>query len=292
MWEQIMSSEKNQKIILTMVFVCIGVLIFTIVSNALTSPAMYQNSINYLDEKLANANMLCLGSTSASFIVTLLPDDSGTPIANELAQLSGYILLVISAIFMERYLITTVGLIATKLILPIGCIFFILSIWASSKAKARYRENAIRMLIFGICIMLIIPLGCRCGREIEKINEQSIEMALQDARTADEIVQSIPEDGKNKNIFEKVGEFFSSIWSSASSAYDWVREVLNNFLKAVAVMLVTTIGIPVLTVVAFIWLVRFLAKGDFMKLLIGLSDRSNTIPAPKTPICESQENDE
>ena len=32
MWEQIMSSEKNQKIILTMVFVCIGVLIFTIVS--------------------------------------------------------------------------------------------------------------------------------------------------------------------------------------------------------------------------------------------------------------------
>ena len=148
------------------------------------------------------------------------------------------------------------------------------------------------MFIFGICIMLVIPLGCRCGQEIERINAQSIEKALQDAETADEIVQSIPQDERNKNVFEKVGELISSIWKRATNAYDWIKEVLNSFLKAVAVMLVTTIGIPTLIVFAFAWLVKYLTKGDFIKIVAGLMDGNKVRPRSRFNRRDTRQNGE
>ena len=58
-----------------------------------------------------------------------------------------------------------------------------------------------RFIVLAICVMQIIPVACVCGRAIEDANRASIEAAMEDARTANEIVESIPENNKDKNIF-------------------------------------------------------------------------------------------
>ena len=236
----------------------------------LTDPATFTGTLEYLDEKKQNAMMISLGSTSASFIVTMIPDDTGTPIANELAQLSGYLLFVLSAILLERYLLTALGFLATCIVMPLACGFGALAVLAHGKNKQKFREYAVRFVILAVCVVQIIPVGCVCGREIERANAASIDAALTDARNANEIVKSIPEDQQNKNIFEKVGDFFSGLWSSATEAYEWAKSVLGNFLSSVAVMLVTTVAIPVLILLCYVWLIRLLTRRDFTASLISL----------------------
>ncbi len=251
----------------------ITVLLFTVIYPIAINQATYKVPIEYLDEKMATATKLSLGTTSASLLVSGLPDDLGTPIADELAEFSGYLLLVISAIFLERYLLTTIGFISSAVILPLSILFAAAAVFAHPENKMKYKEYAFRLLIFGICILLIIPLGCICGSEIERANAKSIEMALNDAEDVNEIIESLPEKAEEKNVLDKVGEFFSGIWKSATDGYEWAKTVLTNFMSSVAVMLVTTIAIPVLIVFCFLWMIKFLTKHDFVVAVVGFADQ-------------------
>ena len=252
-----------QVVIVVLLIGAIALSIFVIRPIA-SSPGTYTQSFAYLDEKMDNAKMLSLGSSSAAFIVSLIPDDAGTPIANELAKFSGYLLAVLSAIFLEKYLLTSIGYVATMVIIPLGFLIAIPAVFARSGYKAKFREYATRLIIFGICVIFVIPLGCKCGRMIEETNAQSIETALNDARNANEIVESVPDEKESKNIFEKVGDFFTSLWGSTTAAYEWAKTVLSNFMSSIAVMFVTTIIIPILMFLSFFWLLRFLTKRDFV----------------------------
>ena len=259
------------KVLKVFCLILIMAFLWITVSPFFSDSGTYPNCISYLDSKLSNAKMLTLGATSASFVVSLIPDDAGTPIANELARFSGYLLFVISAIFLERYLLTTIGFVSTAIILPMACLFAAMAALAREGNKTKFKEYAFRLLIFGVCIVLIIPLGCTCGHEIERANEESIENALEDARNANTIVESIPDE--NRNVFEKVGDFFTSLWGSATKAYEWAKTVLSNYMSSVAVMLVTTIAIPILMLFCFLWLVKFLTKRDFVIAVVGYADR-------------------
>ena len=90
---------------------------------------------------------------------------------------------------------------------------------------------------------------------------------MTNAREANSIVDQIPE-GEKQNIFGKVGEFFTNIWNSANQAYDWAKTVLANYLSSVAVMLVTTIAVPIILLLAFIWTVKYLTRKDFAALIL------------------------
>ena len=236
-----------------------------------TSRKTYETETEYLDEKMANANMLALGTGSASFVVSMLPDDTGTAISNELASFTRYLMIVISAILLEKYLLVTIGWVGMGIAI-VSCLFFFLALISKDETKIKWKEYAVRALIFSICIVFIIPVGCRCGKAIETANADSINRALEDARNANTIVESMPEV-KDKNFFQKVGDFFAGIWDSAKQAYEWAKSVLNNFMASIAVMLVTTIVIPVLMLLCFIWAVKFLTKRDFVVAVVGFADR-------------------
>ena len=72
------------------------------VAKITTDPAFYQKSIAALEEKQETVLELTAASTAASAAITLLPGDTATPIADKLADLSGYFLIVLCAIFLEK----------------------------------------------------------------------------------------------------------------------------------------------------------------------------------------------
>ena len=276
------------KIIKLLTLAAVIALLLTVIRPIMVRQSTYQSAFDYLEEKMGNATMISLGVTSASFVISLIPDDAGSAIANELAEYSGYMLIVISAIFLERYLLTTIGFISSSFILPLSCLIAGLAVIARPQSRLKLKEYAFRLLIFGVCIAMVIPLGCYCGQMIENANSASIQAALNDAKNANEIMESIPEGEQNKNIFDKVGDFFSGLWKSATEAYDWAKTRLSHFMASVAVMLVTTIAIPILIFFCFLWLVKFLTKRDFVIALVGFADRfadstKNVIVHKKAP---------
>ena len=128
------------------------------VAKITTDPAFYQKSIAALEEKQETVLELTAASTAASAAITLLPGDTATPIADKLADLSGYFLIVLCAIFLEKYLLTITAGATFKVLLPAACAAF-----AAAALFPRLRRTAgalaWKLALFGIAIMLVIPVG-------------------------------------------------------------------------------------------------------------------------------------
>lgn len=269
-----MENEKQKKIIFALIPIVIALLSFFVIARFTSSTEFNAKTIQSLDDKKTTVMELTAASTAASAAITLIPGDVGTPIANKLADLSSYFLIVLCAIYLEKYLVTITGYAAFKILVPIACVFFSgYLLWR----KEILRVVAQKFLLFGLAVYLVIPASVKVADMIETTYASSIESTIETAKqTTDEIESETGESGQvdNKSSNEKsksdsdsdskenAGGFFSGLFNKVqegvSTATANVENVLNNFIEALAILLVTSCLIPILVLIFFVWLVKML----------------------------------
>jgi len=152
--------ERIRWIVSILIPLLCALLSFCVIAKYTSSPTMKINAhaIQSLDDKKTTALELTAAATAASAAITLIPGDAGTPIADKLADLSSYFLIVVCAIYLEKYLVTITGLAAFKLLIPIGCI--LLSLCFGFK-KDLGRTIACKLVLFGLAVYLVVPVSVR-----------------------------------------------------------------------------------------------------------------------------------
>lgn len=269
-----MENEKQKKILFALIPIVIALLSFFVIARFTSSTEFNAKTIQSLDDKKTTVMELAAASTAASAAITLIPGDVGTPIANKLADLSSYFLIVLSAIYLEKYLVTITGYAAFKILVPIACVFFSgYLLWR----KEILRVVAQKFLLFGLAVYLVIPASVKVADMIETTYASSIESTIETAkRTTDEIESETGESGQvddkssneksqsdsDSDSKENAGGFFSGLFNKVqegvSTATANVENVLNNFIEALAILLVTSCLIPILVLIFFVWLVKML----------------------------------
>ncbi|MCI6066477.1 hypothetical protein MR818_14115 [bacterium] len=269
-----MENEKQKKIIFALIPIVIALLSFFVIARFTSSTEFNAKTIQSLDDKKTTVMELTAASTAASAAITLIPGDVGTPIANKLADLSSYFLIVLSAIYLEKYLVTITGYAAFKILVPIACVFFSgYLLWR----KEILRVVAQKFLLFGLAVYLVIPTSVKVADMIETTYASSIESTIETAKqTTDEIESETGESGQvddkssneksqsdsDSDSKENAGGFFSGLFNKVqegvSTATANVENVLNNFIEALAILLVTSCLIPILVLIFFVWLVKML----------------------------------
>lgn len=269
-----MENEKQKKILFALIPIVIALLSFFVIARFTSSTEFNAKTIQSLDDKKTIVMELAAASTAASAAITLIPGDVGTPIANKLADLSSYFLIVFSAIYLEKYLVTITGYAAFKILVPIACVFFSgYLLWR----KEILRVVAQKFLFFGLAVYLVIPASVKVADMIETTYASSIESTIETAKqTTDEIESETGESGQvddkssneesqsdsDSDSKENAGGFFSGLFNKVqegvSTATANVENVLNNFIEALAILLVTSCLIPILVLIFFVWLVKML----------------------------------
>lgn len=269
-----MENEKQKKILFALIPIVIALLSFFVIARFTSSTEFNAKTIQSLDDKKTIVMELAAASTAASAAITLIPGDVGTPIANKLADLSSYFLIVFSAIYLEKYLVTITGYAAFKILVPIACVFFSgYLLWR----KEILRVVAQKFLLFGLAVYLVIPASVKVADMIETTYASSIESTIETAKqTIDEIESETGESGQvddkssneesqsdsDSDSKENAGGFFSGLFNKVqegvSTATANVENVLNNFIEALAILLVTSCLIPILVLIFFVWLVKML----------------------------------
>ena len=269
-----MENEKQKKILFALIPIVIALLSFFVIARFTSSTEFNAKTIQSLDDKKTTVMELAAASTAASAAITLIPGDVGTPIANKLADLSSYFLIVFSAIYLEKYLVTITGYAAFKILVPIACVFFSgYLLWR----KEILRVVAQKFLLFGLAVYLVIPASVKVADMIETTYASSIESTIETAKqTTDEIESETGESGQvddkssneksqsdsDSDSQENAGGFFSGLFNKVqegvSTATANVENVLNNFIEALAILLVTSCLIPILVLIFFVWLVKML----------------------------------
>ena len=269
-----MENEKQKKILFALIPIVIALLSFFVIARFTSSTEFNAKTIQSLDDKKTIVMELAAASTAASAAITLIPGDVGTPIANKLADLSSYFLIVLCAIYLEKYLVTITGYAAFKILVPIACVFFSgYLLWR----KEILRVVAQKFLLFGLAVYLVIPASVKVADMIETTYASSIESTIETAKqTTDEIESETGESGQvddkssneksqsdsDSDSKENAGGFFSGLFNKVqegvSTATANVKNVLNNFIEALAILLVTSCLIPILVLIFFVWLVKML----------------------------------
>lgn len=239
-----MALKDNHKMILKIVALALVALLSVFwVAEYAASPETHKGTIEIIDQKTDTVMALSAATTAASVVVSAIPGDAATPIASELADLSTMFWIVLAALYLEKYLITIAGYGTFMIIVPAACLLFALYVWQKDE---KHKSLGMKLLALGLVLFLAVPSGIKVANVIDQTYESSISTTINEANNA----AKEAEKSENKGLF-------SGITDAISDSIDYVKNILNNFVEAFAVLLVTSCLIPLAVLAFLIWFMDF-----------------------------------
>ena len=234
----------------------------------------WDSTIEVIDQKKGNVLALTASCVALSAGITALPGDTGTPVAEQLAQLSGNLGIVLAVLYLEKYLLTILWSVGLGILIPFALALFAVSLgihgrWSTS---AVLRRVATRVLVVAVIGMALVPASVWVSQKVDETYRVSIEQAEQKAAdaadaadTTDKSAETSSKSNKkkseateSKNVLEQLTDGASSLVTSVTSGAkqmtDEIVQQVTDLIEGVIVMIVTSCVIPLLVLVAFLWL--------------------------------------
>lgn len=229
----------------------------TVLGNKMTDPKTYSHTIEVLDKNRTTMLGLTAASVAASAAVSALPDDIGSSIAEEISDCTSWFMMILGFIYLEKYLLTILGAAACYILLPIGCGALLINCFFP---KGTLKSIGIKLVTFGIVVLIAIPGSVWISDQINAIYDESIEITVQSASTvSDSLIGEITnENQESSSVIDEAKTIINTITGSVAKVIEQFKNVLNRFIEATAVMIVTTCLIPILVILFFLWVVKTL----------------------------------
>ena len=266
-----MIKEKmtSKNIIIAVVLFVVALLSFTVVSKYATSAETHASAIALLDDKKVTAMELTAGVAATSTAISALPGDAATPIAEQVADLTSPLLFVICAIYLEKFLLTTIGLISFKVLFPIACVLGAIYLFAR---KEVLRTFALKLAVFAVAISVAIPASVGVSKLIEETFEETIHQTYENADVVTEEAEKSNEENTDEKS-NKFMDFLKGLGDEVSGLADSAKNALSVFIDAIAVLIITTCVIPILVIIFFLWIIKLI-----FGINIDLSEARRWIP--------------
>ena len=230
-----------------------------------SSPETYAATISTLDEKKANVTALVASSTALSAGISVLPDDTGSAIADKLMDVSVDLGIVLVVIYLEKYLLTIFGFLSFGVLVPIGLagLAAAVALLGRSAISRTFTHVAVRLLLLGAILVSVVPASVWVTDRIDETYETSVAAAPIEQETQEqEQPQSDEGDGGIlefiTGIPEAVANLPQTVADGVTSVTQDILDQVNALVEAFAVMVVTSCAVPVLVLLLFLWVANML----------------------------------
>jgi len=299
----VMSNLKQNKALYTVVVIAAVLalsLVFAIpLANHFGSPETYSGIIASLDKKAENVTALTAASATASGLITLVPGDGGSTIAEKLADISVDFAVVLAAIYLEKYLLTIFGMASFRILFPAG--FVTLAGVFLTRQDSRWRhvwgQLAFKFLVFALAAAVVVPASVMVSDLVEQTYQDDIDAAKSVVSTSEATAGSTATDqgsaangsadgtestddseqdstGDHGNgvldwlqnagsaISDAATDATNAVSSGTSELVESGKEALNRMVEALVVAIVTDCVIPILVFIFFVWLCKMILGID------------------------------
>lgn len=253
----------------------------------------WDSTIEVIDQKKGNVLALTTSCVALSAGITALPGDTGTPVAEQLARLSGNLGIVLAVLYLEKYLLTILWSVGLGILIPFALVLFAISLgihgrWSTSTV---IRRVATRVLVVAIIGMVLVPASVWVSQKVDETYRVSIEQAQQKAADAADSDSSKAskkktESTESKNVLEQLADgasgLVTSVTSGAKQMTDEIVQQVTDLIEGVIVMIVTSCVIPLLVLAAFLWLGHVLLGIDISGPANYLTGRFLSTPSKHT----------
>ncbi len=235
----------------------------TLVRRALVSVDTYQPIIASLDEKRATVFRLITASTAASAAITLIPGDVGTPIAQQIAELSEYFIVVLGALYLEKYALTVLGFVSSVILVPGASL---LSVAHELRPGSGWKKRlAITLLVVGIAGVLVVPASVAVSNSIDRTFHDSIQSSIDAVIESPDEIGAAAAEGEDQTLWGAISSAAQSVTGGVSASIDKARAAVNHLIESIVILLVTDCVIPIAVVIFFVWLTRQLVRALYAR---------------------------
>lgn len=255
--------EKNQKMDrtkfmekLARILVTILIMVLSIHVLAVKVPEMkyIKSSIESLDKSRDTVMSFSGATLVASTALSFLPDDKASPLANTLADMNKYFVFIFAVLFLERLIVIEGTKIAFIYILPAACGLYILYVLLQ---KDKMKEWAVKLMIFGIALVAVIPFSTHFTEVVGSDYLAYVDETIAETNAgADKILESKAENEDASTLWNKISEAFQSAVRGVADLFSYFNNLIRKCLNSIAIMLVTTFGIPLFILMVFKWLLK------------------------------------
>ena len=239
-----------KKITFIVVMLLVAVISFTKIAPWAADPNNHVHTLEQTEDKIAKVMTLSGGAAATSATISLLPGDLCTPIAEQLAELAKYFLVILCALYLEKFLVSLSGYIAFSVLIPVACLLVCASI---AFGKKQLRTIAGKLAVVGIIYFIIVPFSVWLSDKVYETQAARVENAVEE-------YEDLQIEGEGET------SFFNEFTTITTETVEKVSGFLGSLLESLAVMIVTACVIPVLVFVFLIWLVKTIFTTNVLTL--------------------------
>lgn len=216
-----------------------------------------------IDAKKNNVLALTTSTIALSAAISALPDGTGTPVAEQLTQLSGNLGIVLAVLYLEKYLLTILGFLSFGVLGPVAFALLAISLLMHGRLTTSHTlfTLGIRVLLVGIIAIAVVPASVWVTQRIDETYQISISQAESGENAGGSAEESEPTGGENqenKNFWDSIAsgaaQLVSNLKDGIKSVTDGVVEQVTNLIEGAIVMIVTSCLVPLLVLAVFLWM--------------------------------------
>ena len=134
-----MCANKKLQIGFIVVLVVLALLSGFVARPHFADTKTWDSTIEVIDQKKGNVLALTTSCVALSAGITALPGDTGTPVAEQLAQLSGNLGIVLAVLYLEKYLLTILWSVGLGILIPFALVLFAVSLGIHGRRRSMKR---------------------------------------------------------------------------------------------------------------------------------------------------------
>ena len=284
--------KTSLRMLCSLALVILALLSFVLARPVFSDPVYYSENAGKIDDEIDTIIKLSTASAISSVFISALPDDTATPIANQLAELSDVFLAVLMVLCIEKFIQPIIGFVSFGILTPIA--FVVFAFYLHNISKSWMRDLDIKLLILSLLLCTLIPCSLWISDTIELTFQPWINSAVSDALAVgdelteidmEEVTEAIEEsDGAGRGGFfsfdwvrnvgdaigdaatsvgDAIGGAAKSIFEGVSNLMESARMILSRFIKAVAVTVVVDCMIPIIVLIIYIVIMKHVFTINF-----------------------------
>ncbi len=246
----------------------------SLLKKAVPEMSFITSSVESLEESKQTVTDFTAAALGLSVAITFLPDDIGTSLADALTELDKYFILILAAIFLEKLLVTSGIDLVFRWILPVACILWMLSgllllckksdlsrrfpcLGQISSASVHLKNLAAKLLILCLAMVLAVPCSTHLADTVGAGYQEYVQQTVEETGNATStITDKVTAGDDDASILERVTGAVTSVIDGVKDLAEYCKTALQKFMNSIAILLITTCVIPVLTFLFLLWILK------------------------------------
>lgn len=246
---------KQEEVVKSIALLLAIVISMAVISPILSSPKAHVKTLKTIDRNKEKATALSLTVTLASTALSLMPDDTASPLANELSDLSTPLLLIACILYFEQFMLTSMEYLAFGILVPLALVLLLISIHIDKRSLIILAR---KLLLIALVCAVVVPFSAAVTNMIETSFAESINVIDEKIDKIHEAFSKIVNGEEESNVLS----FISNVATGITSMLDFAKEALGLLIDAVAILIVTSCVIPVITLLLFVWCIKSIIAGN------------------------------